>query len=79
MGDRQHSGAAFGAVLVGAVVALVGAVAVLLAGGGVLLALTAYVTFSTAAIFALAAPPIKRQAAYLRQRVSFRPLAAAQR
>lgn len=75
MGDRQNSGAAFGIVLIGAVAAL----AVLLAGGGVLLALGAYLTFSTVAILALAAPPLKRQAAYLRHRVSFRPLAATQR
>lgn len=79
MGDRQNSGAAFGVVLIGAIAALLGAAAVLLAGGGALLALGAYLTFSTVAILALAAPPLKRQAAYLRHRVSFRPLAAAPR
>lgn len=75
MGDRQNSGGAFGIVLTGAVAAL----AVLLAGGGALLALGAYLTFSTLAFPALAAPPLKRQAAYLRHRVFFRPLAATQR
>ena len=79
MGDRQNSGGAFGIVLTGAVAALAGALAVLLAGGGALLALGAYLTFSTLAFPALAAPPLKRQAAYLRHRVSFRPLAATQR